>query len=122
MSTTIYVLSRNMKNIRILSETFQFSVVKFSIYLNWRVFVMIDLLNRNRKPANYISQRTLTQLGAKSHWKSPLVRLGRLWHNIWCQWDYFRLIRAPVCRIVSLLCCYTDILSYQQIYINIFIT
>ena len=29
-----------MKNIRILSENFQFLVVKFSIYLNSRVFVM----------------------------------------------------------------------------------
>ena len=38
---TIYVLSRNMKNVRIfLSEYFQFLVVKFSIYLNRRVFVM----------------------------------------------------------------------------------
>ena len=30
-----------MKNIRILSENFQFWVVKFSIYLNGRVFVMM---------------------------------------------------------------------------------
>ena len=38
---TIYVLSRNMKNIRIfLSENFQFLVVKISMYLNRRVFVM----------------------------------------------------------------------------------
>ena len=38
---TIYVLSRNMKNIRIfLSEHFPFMDVKFSIYLNRRVFVM----------------------------------------------------------------------------------
>ena len=38
---TIYVLSRNMKNIGIfLSENFYFLVVKFSIYLNRRVFVM----------------------------------------------------------------------------------
>ena len=29
-----------MKNIRILSENFQFLVAKFSIYLNSRVFVM----------------------------------------------------------------------------------
>ena len=29
---TIYILSRNMKNIRILSENFQFLVVEFSIY------------------------------------------------------------------------------------------
>ena len=40
-STTIYVLSRNMKNIRVfLSENFQFLEVKFSIYLNRLVFVM----------------------------------------------------------------------------------
>ena len=38
---TIYVLSRNMKNISVfLSENFQFLEVKFSIYLNRRVFVM----------------------------------------------------------------------------------
>ena len=41
-STTDYVLSINIKNIRIefLSENFQFFVVKFSIYFNRRVFVM----------------------------------------------------------------------------------
>ena len=38
---TIYVLSRNMKNIRIFCLIiFPFSVVKFSIYLNRRVLVM----------------------------------------------------------------------------------
>ena len=37
---TIYVLSRNMKNSRFLSENFQFLVMKFSIYLNRGVFVM----------------------------------------------------------------------------------
>ena len=32
----------NMKNIRMfLSESFHFSVIKFSVYLNWHVFVMI---------------------------------------------------------------------------------
>ena len=37
----IYILSRNLKNIRIcLFEKFQFLEVKFSIYLNRRVFVM----------------------------------------------------------------------------------
>ena len=40
-STTIYVLSRNMKDIRVfLSENFQFLEVKFTMYLNRRVFVM----------------------------------------------------------------------------------
>ena len=39
-------LSRNMKNIRIfLSENFHFLVVKFSVYLNRRVFVMCTLLS-----------------------------------------------------------------------------
>ena len=39
---TIYVLSRNMKNIRdFLSENFQFLEVKFSIYLKRRAFVMV---------------------------------------------------------------------------------
>ena len=38
---TVYVLCRNMKNIRIfLSENFYFLEVKFSIYLNRCVFVM----------------------------------------------------------------------------------
>ena len=36
--TTIYVSSRNMKISGVLSENFQFLVVKFSIYLNRRVF------------------------------------------------------------------------------------
>ena len=37
----MYVLSRNMKNIRVfLSEIFQFLEVKFSMYLNRHVFVM----------------------------------------------------------------------------------
>ena len=43
---TIYVLSRNMKNIRVffLSAIFQFMEVKLSIYLNRSVFVMTSLL------------------------------------------------------------------------------
>ena len=42
---TIYVLSRNMKNIRIFIWKFSFFwVVKFSIYLNRRVFVMSTFL------------------------------------------------------------------------------
>ena len=37
----IYVFNRNMKNFRVfLSEKFQFLEVKFSIYLNRRVFIM----------------------------------------------------------------------------------
>ena len=37
-STQIYVLSRNLKNIRVFNQTFfQFFEVKFSIYLNRRV-------------------------------------------------------------------------------------
>ena len=43
-SPTIYVFSRNMKNIRTLSENFQFLQVKFSIYLNGSVFVMVSFL------------------------------------------------------------------------------
>ena len=39
---TFYVLRSNMKNIRfVLSENFPFLVVKFSIYLNTCVFVML---------------------------------------------------------------------------------
>ena len=37
-------LSNSMKNIRILSENFHFFVVKCSIYLKRRVFVMYHLL------------------------------------------------------------------------------
>ena len=44
---TIYVLSRNMKNISFLSENFQFLEGKFSIYLNMRVSVMIVLAHVN---------------------------------------------------------------------------
>ena len=36
----MYDLSRNMKNIKLLPVNFPFLVVKFSIYLNRRVFVM----------------------------------------------------------------------------------
>ena len=46
--TASLILSRNMKNVRVfLSENFQFLEVKFSIYLNRRVFVMqiINLTN-----------------------------------------------------------------------------
>ena len=43
---TIYVLSRNMKYIKVfLSEIFQFLEVKFSIYLNRFVFVMHFLIH-----------------------------------------------------------------------------
>ena len=41
---TIYVFSRNMKIfIFFLSENFRFLVIKFSVYLNRHVFVMICL-------------------------------------------------------------------------------
>ena len=39
-----------MKNIRILPENIQFLVVKFSIYLNRRVFVMKNEFNRDYMP------------------------------------------------------------------------
>ena len=42
-----------MKNIRILSENFQFLVVKFSVYLNRLVFVM----NRENMHANHSKSR-----------------------------------------------------------------
>ena len=46
---SIYILSQNMqRNIRIWSENFQFLVVKISIYLNRRVFVMKEKINRLR--------------------------------------------------------------------------
>ena len=38
---TIYVLSRNMKISEFLSKNFQFLVLKFSIYLNRHVFIML---------------------------------------------------------------------------------
>ena len=37
---TIYVSSKNIKNIRIFSENFHFLMVKISVYLNRHVFVM----------------------------------------------------------------------------------
>ena len=40
-------LSRNMKNISFLSKNFQFLEVKYSIYLNRRVFVMRSLFKRS---------------------------------------------------------------------------
>ena len=41
--STIFVLSRNMKNFRIFYlKTFSFLVVRFSIYLNRRVLVMTE--------------------------------------------------------------------------------
>ena len=42
-STHNLYFNRNMKNISFLSENFQFWVVKFSIYFNRRVFVMIRI-------------------------------------------------------------------------------
>ena len=48
-STQIYVLCRNMKNIRVfLSENFQILEVKLSIYLNRRVFVMMCLQSQGQ--------------------------------------------------------------------------
>ena len=38
---TIYVLSRNIKISEFLSVNFQFLEVKFSVYLNMRVFIML---------------------------------------------------------------------------------
>ena len=47
MSTTIYVLSRNMRKYQnFLSDIFHFWVVKFSVYLNRHVFVMIPAVRR----------------------------------------------------------------------------
>ena len=44
---TIYVLSRNMKNIRaFFSDFFHCLVVKFSVYLNRRVFIMKKVYKR----------------------------------------------------------------------------
>ena len=40
MSPTIYVFSKNMKNTQNFYLKTLFSVVKFSVYLNRRVFVM----------------------------------------------------------------------------------
>ena len=48
MEPTIYVLNRNMKNIRIyLSENFHLLLVKFSIYWNRHVFKMDIFLFHN---------------------------------------------------------------------------
>ena len=54
--STIYILSRNMKNIRVfLSENFQFLEVKFSIYLNRHVFVM-----RRRRSSGLTTHQSIT--------------------------------------------------------------
>ena len=47
-NTTIYILSRNNENIRIfyLKIFIYFLVVKFSIYLNRRVFLMAHAKNK----------------------------------------------------------------------------
>ena len=51
---TIYVLSRNKKNIRKLSEKCSFFVVKFSVYLNRLVFVLVNNKDQDlrKKPHN----------------------------------------------------------------------
>ena len=55
---TIYVLSRNMKNIRFffLSENFPFLVVTFSIHLNRRDFVMEGKSHPERKQGSIYFQ------------------------------------------------------------------
>ena len=56
---SIYVLRRNMKNIRIfLSDNFHFFVVKFSVYLNRHVFIMWVL---NDTTTTNILSKTLFQ-------------------------------------------------------------
>ena len=50
-----------MKNSRILSENFKFLVVKFSIYLNWRVFVMENVKSRNPLQPVSLSKTTVNR-------------------------------------------------------------
>ena len=54
---TIYVLSRNLKNIRFffLSENLYFLVVKCSVYLNRHVFVMTRLVTTSYKPKHIMA-------------------------------------------------------------------
>ena len=55
----MYVLNRNMKNIRIfLPKHFLFLIGKFSVYLNWRVFVM-DSLDKNFLQDSHSEAQTL---------------------------------------------------------------
>ena len=62
-----------MKNIRILSESFHFLVVKFSVYLNRHVFVMDTSMHRKtRKPGHSkVSTKEIRDAG-------QIVLLGRL--------------------------------------------
>ena len=70
---TIYVLNRNMKNIRFfLSENFQFLEVNFSTYLNRRVFVM-----------EWMNGQTYTD----RHWayyRVPANMWSQIFMMIWC--------------------------------------
>ena len=51
-----------MKNISFLTENFQFLEVKFSIYLNRRVFVMKNRIIRSQERHNLIGVSTATAL------------------------------------------------------------
>ena len=59
---TIYVFSRNMKNIRVfLTENFHFLAVNFSVYLKRRDFVMTNIVLKMLEPLKFdcvIKQRS----------------------------------------------------------------
>ena len=64
-ASPIYVLSRNMKNISFLSENFQFLEIKFSIYLNRRVLVMLS------SQWKIVHAHSLKTVSGKWYWTSP---------------------------------------------------
>ena len=80
MSTHNLCFNRNMKNIRVvLSGNFRFLEVKFSIYLNRRVYVMLGNVGRkmlglqNSFTSQYSKALNLDTLSATSN---CLVRIG----------------------------------------------
>ena len=76
-STTIYVLSKNMKNMRVfLSENFLFLEVKFSIYLDRRVFV---IRNKEQTMTRHNSAVAITHMRNKElEQKNVLERQKKL--------------------------------------------
>ena len=68
---TIYVLSRNMKSTRIFHpKVFNFLVVKFSIYLNRRVFVMLLVILSNRN--NFVGTQKRVRISHDKHGKRAI--------------------------------------------------
>ena len=126
-STTIYVLSRNMKNIRVFHlKIFQFLEVKFSTYLSRRVFVMFHFVymmttfniqnggahhkNLNKKSFKEVTITFLLSSdfclicskmhGLKKYFKESTITFF-FFHPIWVQF-------APKCTACHDLSCHKD--------------